>query len=445
MDSTNAIMNNMPVSNTQSSPQMLAYAKALLSKASRMGADRPEVSIEGYARCRSLQIGLLCGEIDPDDCQALEGVLEVVLQFIDPRLICFSRPNPSREEPLLSFLFSCCDNRPIAFSRPILEKGVHFIGGTGCGKSTILLWLLNLWNSLDLPAIVFTRKQDQFFWQIAQTFYDRTLILRAGIDVFYNAFLSVTGDFMDLVGGKLQYFVSTYNRYDSKLLLTEVLKRLHDRGVKAGIQQIIAILKDTSLPKSIFNQSLKASLLNVLTDLSYGPLGVSMNTGGMVEFQKLLKGRGVIILDCALLNNADFHFLVSCILSDIRKILVMCPETPAPMCIIDEAGEIITNAWDDGKHSSALASEVIYLRGAGIPLVMGYHSFADISSRIRANSGITIIGPLGHGADIVAAATAASLDEEQKRCISRLEPCGQAILKIVGQEPSLVWWPEYRM
>ena len=76
-------------------------------------------------------------------------------------------------------------------------------------------------------------------------------------------------------------------------------------------------------------------------------------------------------------------------------------------------------------------------------MAIGFHTLADLSPRIRANSGITIIGSLTHGLDILDAGRSAGLDKNQQEAIQHLDLT--AILKMSGaevpfQEPVAVEW-----
>jgi len=106
------------------------------------------------------------------------------------------------------------------------------------------------------------------------------------------------------------------------------------------------------------------------------------------------------------------------------------------------AAPLLAKRWDIGQHASPLAAECVLARGSGICLVLGYHSVAGINPLVRANSGMTIIGNLSSGEDLLAAGQAAALSPEQRLAISHLQP-GQAILKMSGvpqSEPFLIGW-----
>lgn len=424
-------------------------AQALLELAARLGVDQKEVSAQGFAVCIVLRAELQHGRVDAFRFGILKNLIGKISQSIDEHLLAFQYPTQKDgiSTGEIEFLQTVLTRLPVHFDRLLLRRGFQVFSATGYGKSTLLLHLARNWCRLQLPCLVFAAKPDQFYFRLARWFPDRCLILKCGVDVFYNGFSSVSGNVGDFISTKLPYWQAIYNRWDSAALIAHLYQPFKDDQLQSGqvaptLDYLISQLEVTRFPRDLFNPQLKPSVYSVLTMMREGPLGVSMACQRGLALDQIFAQGLIVVIETATMNDADTHYLVTSMLTDLRKTKELNPGLDDVLVIVDEAGPLLAQRWTSGTHASPMASEIVLLRGSGICLATGYHSICSVNPQVLANSAITLIGGLTSGEDIMAAAQAAALSADQRTALSHLR-IGQAILKLSGTnytEPVPVTW-----
>ena len=424
--------------------------EALLDLAHKLGVDLPYVHPVGSTLCREIAYQLKTTEPDPGICAQLRRILDRRKEGINEHLLAFDQPGPSDgvgdgDLTLFTTLFT---ETPFNVFSGQVQRGLLAAGQTGFGKSTVLRRLAMAWVARNRPCVVFASKHDQFFWYLARLFPSRCLILRAGIDVFYNAFCPVTGDVKEFSGTKLTHYASAYSKWESAAVILRLFDEFDRVERPAGavaptINWLLRNLLTFQFNKRSLNFPLIPSTSQTLTMMKEGGLGKSMSCQRGITAKDIWEHKLVVVFDCAALSPADTLFLVTCLLADFRKVKGLCPDLTDLLCILDEAGDLMASSWNRDGHFNPLGSEWVLLRSADISTAAGVHAPSMMDARARTNTAISIVGGLLNSSDITAMAGAAGLTAKQTMAIPHLRP-GWAIAKMTGERYSnafLCTWP----
>ncbi|MDD4869562.1 MAG: hypothetical protein PHR77_03290 [Kiritimatiellae bacterium] len=431
------------------------HVLALLDEVATLGLNHPDVDAFVHGMALVIKCKLDQGVLDERRYWLLHKYVADVKRNTDECLLAFKLPDPVKifTPGGISFLYSPYSNNIRAsYALPVYERGFQYFCDTGGGKSSVLRNLASAWTTQNpcLPCIIFAAKPDQFFFKLAREPHnqDRCLLLKCSKDTFYNAFASISRRAIDFLRVRLQYWQVCMNRWDSGSVVAHIMKLFdkekHITGLVAPtIDYVIDKLENITLPKSLFNPTLKASAYEAFSLMQANHLGRNvMNCQVGIDWKEVWEKGLVVVIETNQLSEADTHFLISCILSDLREINDATPSLSDMLVIIDEGGNLVNQRWDSGNRASPLATEITLLRGSGICLAIAYHTVSGISAPVRSNSAITLVGPLGNGDDILSAALSQALTPEQRAHVPHLLPY-TAIMRVSGveyTEPYIVTW-----
>ncbi len=282
-------------------------------------------------------------------------------------------------------------NIPVMLKLSEFTKHFCVAGITGCGKTSLLISILEKLIQKSISVVIFDRKGGQFSG-LQKLFPDRVLIMKIGIDKFLNfngwpkncnrmAYLSRRSD----------YRARIFERHDSQILFNQAINNLLSlcdpkKDIYFSEYEINKELQFMKMPPGLsIRKDLKSSQLSISNGILESPLAVSFDCcKGIIPGELARKGISLIIETFSVSNKHELLIETQSLnqaYTDLQSDAFNYIDELRQVFVFDEGGHIFTN----DKATKPILELQSQVRFSGIGCMVGTTNPSALANSYQSN------------------------------------------------------------
>ena len=372
--------------------------------------------------------------IDPSDIAHLRRIIDTEIAMTQNERIDTVepyRPQPTPDE--LGYgnfnlpFFVQETNARFSPSREHIVRGAQIMSATGFGKTTTAMHIISGLMSQGIPVVIFDSKGTHEFDVLQKSF--PVLVLKVGKDFFFNPFhghLAAIREQGEVLG-------TCTERHDSQMLISCSVNLFVEnptlsRNHCLTLSKLEKLLPSAKPPAGFpgFNPKLLQSMLSVTSALKASALGHAFQCERGIDFDCLIRSGISLIVDSSNLSLAHEEYLIASIGWKIYEAVQTISaedriKTLYAVIYVDEATSHVSTKLDKSqRHLGPLATLALRARGAGLALILSYHSPRSVSPIITANAHVSFVGHLLNKGDMETVEDGCALTPKQALSLPHL-------------------------